>query len=324
MLFKILVVDDDPVTLKLASKYLRDEGYAVETASNGESGWALALKGKPDLIISDWSMPDISGIVLCQRIKANLEYPQLKNIYFILLTAYSDLKHRVYALDAGADECLTKPIDPSELRARVRAGLRLCLLAKSRTEVNRKLMVQNELLSLLDLTDRLTGALNRQAMDKALPRLLEKVRLGDKINGHDCLSILIIGVNDFQQIKDSYGHLIADEVLKAAFERLQDSVTSDTLLYRYDTEKFACITTDLGLVGSLELGKQILEAFSNHPITVDLGLNVQVTIDIGGAIASKDMQGSVKDPIAQAQQALDKATQKGRNRMQMFGEGLNL
>ncbi len=117
----ILIIDDDPVTCLVLRRVLEQQGYAVTIASNGQAGIELA-QAQPALIICDWMMPVMNGIEVCRCLKAD---PDLATTFFILLTSRTELEDRIEGLDAGADEFLSKPIDPNELKARVRAGLRL-------------------------------------------------------------------------------------------------------------------------------------------------------------------------------------------------------
>ncbi|MFS8873216.1 SpoIIE family protein phosphatase [Synechococcus sp. R50.1] len=118
----ILIVDDDPTIRLVLKRSLERQGYTVEMASNGSEGLEQAHLLVPGLIICDWMMPDMDGLEVCRRIKAD---PKFSTTFFILLTARTEVEDRIQGLDAGADEFLSKPIDPNELRARVRAGLRL-------------------------------------------------------------------------------------------------------------------------------------------------------------------------------------------------------
>lgn len=120
--YHILVIDDDPTTRLILAKNLRNQGYEVTAANNGEAGIALATEIKPALIICDWMMPGLDGLEVCRRLKTD---PDLASIFFVLLTAKDDIADRIRGLDAGADEFLSKPIERDELRARVQAGLRL-------------------------------------------------------------------------------------------------------------------------------------------------------------------------------------------------------
>ncbi|MFN4280437.1 PP2C family protein-serine/threonine phosphatase [Thermosynechococcus sp.] len=135
-LYRILVIDDDPTTRLLLRKRLKELGYQVSVASHGREGIAIATAEKPALIICDWMMPELDGLEVCRQIKQDRE---LSRSFFVLLTARGELEDRIQGLDAGADEFLSKPIDPNELRARIQAGLRLY-------QLNQDLLKQKQLL----------------------------------------------------------------------------------------------------------------------------------------------------------------------------------
>lgn len=126
---KILVIDDDATFRFYLSRVLRTQGYEIIVAANGEDGIAKAKELCPAMVICDWVMPDINGLEVCQAIKAD---PKLLTTFFILLSAKGELPaDRIQGLETGADDFLTKPIrDINELRARVRAGLRLHQLSQ--------------------------------------------------------------------------------------------------------------------------------------------------------------------------------------------------
>jgi phosphoserine phosphatase RsbU/P len=118
---RILVVDDDGAIQTFLRRALQKE-YEIFAASDGEEGLERAEQLKPAMIICDWMMPGINGLEVCRQIKMN---PQLSTTFFILLTSLGSVEDRVKGLDAGADDFLCKPIEINELRARVRAGMRL-------------------------------------------------------------------------------------------------------------------------------------------------------------------------------------------------------
>ena len=133
---QILIIDDDPAIQILLKRTLHNQGYEVSVASNGEDGLVLARKIRPGLVLCDWNMPKMNGLQVCRQVKATAE---LSTTMFILLTSRNALEDRVEGLDAGADDFLTKPVEMAELKARVRAGLRL-------HEANRELQLQKQLL----------------------------------------------------------------------------------------------------------------------------------------------------------------------------------
>lgn len=144
-MLQILVIDDDEITQLTLTKILEQQGYQVITASNGEDGLAQAKKSPPALIICDWLMPGMDGIEVCRQVKAT---PQLSTTFFIVLTSLDSVADVVKGLDAGADDFITKPIEQNELKARVRAGLRLYQMSYD-LQVQKQ-MLESELSEALD------------------------------------------------------------------------------------------------------------------------------------------------------------------------------
>ncbi|MBW4520957.1 MAG: SpoIIE family protein phosphatase [Scytolyngbya sp. HA4215-MV1] len=136
----ILIIDDDPIIRVVLQRSLQGQQYEVITASTGEEGIAKAKQFRPALIICDWVMPRIDGLEVCRQIKA---YPELSTTFFILLTSRVALEDRIRGLDTGADDFLSKPVEMSELKARVRAGLRLHQV--TRDLQNQKQKLESEL-----------------------------------------------------------------------------------------------------------------------------------------------------------------------------------
>jgi phosphoserine phosphatase RsbU/P len=137
---QILIIDDDSTTQMLLERTLVMQGYDITLASDGEEGLIKAKAIRPALIICDWIMPRKNGLEVCTQIKST---PELSTTFFILLTSLDSIEDRVKGLDAGADDFLCKPIEMHELKARVRAGLRLHQLSKDLQ--NQKQILEAEL-----------------------------------------------------------------------------------------------------------------------------------------------------------------------------------
>lgn len=137
---KVLVIDDDPTMRLVLQRNLKLQGHEVTVAADGLQGWQVAQDIHPALVICDWMMPGLTGLEVCQRLR---QTPELATTFFILLTSRDQVADRVQGLDSGADDFLVKPIDPSELQARVRAGLRLYQL--NRDLQNQKQRLEDEL-----------------------------------------------------------------------------------------------------------------------------------------------------------------------------------
>ncbi|MGP1383299.1 MAG: PP2C family protein-serine/threonine phosphatase [Thainema sp.] len=133
---QILVIDEDPAILLLAQRSLSHQGYEVALANNGEEGVRKAKSLRPAVVLCDQIMQGLSGLEVCQQIKAD---PALSTTFIILLTARTDIQDRIEGFDSGADDFLTKPVDVNEMNARIRAAMRLYRLNQDLVEQKRLL-----------------------------------------------------------------------------------------------------------------------------------------------------------------------------------------
>jgi sigma-B regulation protein RsbU (phosphoserine phosphatase) len=124
---RVLIVEDDPFFQRVLQKRITNEGYQVQVAADGREGMKAIVTFEPDLVISDWMMPEVDGLELCQSVKTGLREAAP---YFILLTAKGEISDKLLGLQTGADDYLTKPCDQGELMARVRAGVRIITLTQ--------------------------------------------------------------------------------------------------------------------------------------------------------------------------------------------------
>jgi sigma-B regulation protein RsbU (phosphoserine phosphatase) len=170
---QILIIDDDYSTQLLLKRTLASQGYEITLASNGEEGLGKALELRPALVICDWLMPRMNGLDVCRQLKA---IPELSTTFFILLTALDSVEDRVKGLDAGADDFLCKPIEMYELKARVRAGLRLHQLSRDLQQQKRLLEAE-----LAEAAEYVSNILPPPLKDKSLEidvRFLPSRQLG--------------------------------------------------------------------------------------------------------------------------------------------------
>jgi sigma-B regulation protein RsbU (phosphoserine phosphatase) len=173
---RVLLIDDDPTSLMFLSAVLRKQGHEVLTASNAGEGFRLILERQASLVISDWNMPEMPGPELCRKIRS-ARLPHY--VYFILLSVRSDKDSLLEGLEAGADDFLVKPVDPAELRARLRAGERVLRLERELDERNEALDKLNSELSLTYETMR-KDITTAAAIQKSLlprPRVWTEVKL---------------------------------------------------------------------------------------------------------------------------------------------------
>ncbi|MEK7329324.1 MAG: response regulator [Candidatus Eisenbacteria bacterium] len=142
---KVLIVEDDPFFLRVLQKRIASEGYQVMAAADGREGMKAIVTFEPDLVVSDWMMPELDGLELCQSVKTGLREAAP---YFILLTAKGEISDKLLGLETGADDYLIKPCDQGELMARVRAGVRIVSLTQQLRRTVADLQVANAELGL--------------------------------------------------------------------------------------------------------------------------------------------------------------------------------
>jgi diguanylate cyclase (GGDEF)-like protein len=227
---QVLVVDDSPVYRKIIEHTLEDGGYAPLFAKSGREAMDLYAQHAPAIVITDWLMPDFSGLELCERIRGDA---QRLYTYIIVLTSISEKDNVVKGLAAGADDYLTKPFDPGELLARIGVGRRTI-------ELHREIDAKNRLLDELAHTDSLTGLPNRRAIEEWAGRQLR----GAARHGF-ALWVAHGDLDNFKCINDNYGHDAGDQVLQKFGEVLRENTRASDLSGRMGGDEFLLVMTHL-------------------------------------------------------------------------------
>ena len=149
---RVLVVDDSRAQRTVVAVSLKRQGFDVVEAGSGDEALAILRQTPVDLVLSDWMMPGMDGLELCRQVRT---LPQEGYVYFILLTSKSEKGAVAHGLDVGADDFLTKPVSPDELRARIYAGDRILKMTRELSEKNRLITTTlNEMSALYDALDR--------------------------------------------------------------------------------------------------------------------------------------------------------------------------
>jgi putative two-component system response regulator len=180
---RILVVDDLPENLEMHRELLEPEGYAVETAADGQEALDKAFAHPPDLVIMDVSMPRLDGIEACRRLKADL---RTRFVPVVLVTALGHRENRLAGIGAGADDFLSKPVDIDQLLARVRSALRLRALLDQLEEA------ENVLVSLANAVEA-KDAYTRGHSDR-VARLAERLARKAGLDGDTCRNVRRAGL----------------------------------------------------------------------------------------------------------------------------------
>jgi diguanylate cyclase (GGDEF)-like protein len=295
---KVLVAEDDPIFRRLLQNRLQNWGYQVVIVRDGAEAWEMLQQpDAPSLLILDWMMPAIDGLELCRRIRKKQSDTYQ---YILLLTGKDDKQDLIDGLNAGADDYLTKPFDIGELRARLRAGKRILSL-------QHELIKAREALRFDATHDALTGVWSRGA---ALHLLGAEVQRGARAN--TSTGILMVDLDHFKAVNDTYGHLTGDEVLKEAANRISQAVRSYDFVGRYGGEEFIAILANCTLEDLRVVAERIRSSVADLPIGTNGG-EVKATVSIGGVVTTN--QAHDLEFLAAADSALYEAKRSGRNRV---------
>jgi two-component system, cell cycle response regulator len=301
---KILVADDSPVYRKLVEQSLTQEYCTVLLAKNGRQALDLFAEHQPALVITDWTMPDISGIELCQRIRRDF---QQFYAYVILLTGNTDKEEVIAGLAAGADDYLTKPFHPGELQARVRVGRRIA-------DLHHQLQAKNRQLEEMALTDPLTGLPNRRAIDAwAIRQLSAAARHNFPI------WVIMADLDHFKRINDTHGHDTGDMVLKRFADVLKSNTRQSNICGRLGGEEFLVVITHAEKENVRTAVERIRKQFETQEFTV-AGHTFGATASFGIAPFHGTAPPGFGDLVSRADSALYSAKHKGRNRVEFAME----
>lgn len=308
----ILLVDDDPATLLMLKKVLSTAGCTVHTANNSTQALQLTLTHRPHIIITDWFLPEFNGLELIRTLR-DLEIGQ--SLYIMVLTALDDKEKLAEAFDAGADDFLVKPVDLKIFQARLKAGLRVVHAWQEMEEECDRLKRETLRLSITNrqseeaaLTDSLTRLYNRRY---AMKRLTTEW-VGSSRNEQP-LSLLVLDVDHFKNINDTYGHHVGDEVLKRLAEMLVDFTRSPDVACRIGGEEFCILAPATPLSGALNQAERLRKTIEQQVIVVG-DISLKLTVSIGVAQKLPGLT-DVVEMIKLADEALYRAKREGRNRV---------
>lgn len=298
--FKILVADDSPIYRKLVEHALCDERYTVLFAKNGRQAVELFAQHQPALVVTDWVMPDITGIDLCEHIRGQA---QTAYTYIIMLTSMTDKDKIVSGLAAGADDYLTKPFHAGELLARVGVGRRV-------VDLHRQIEAKNRQLEELALTDALTGLPNRRAIEAWAPGQLEGAT-----RHRFSFWVVMADLDCFKNVNDTYGHAAGDTVLKSFAEIMKTNTRRSNFCARIGGEEFLLILTHAEKENVQVAIGRVREQFEAQSFTFgEHRLRVTASFGVAGwqGTGSPDFNLLMN----QADLALYSAKHNGRNRIE--------
>lgn len=298
----VLIIDDSVTVREQIIRTL--ESFSLFTryyeAEDGLEGFKKLLSSPVDIILCDLEMPRIDGFKFLSMLKSR---PDLQDIPVLILTGMGDRERKIKGLEQGASDYITKPFDPEELVARVKVHLKI---KKLQDELKRS----NELLLELSNTDHLTGLFNRRYMMEALDKEVQRtVRKGGN------LSLIMLDIDHFKLVNDSFGHLQGDVVLQKVALLLQKELRSYDCAARYGGEEFVAILPDSSLKEAVFVADRIRLSVQNTKFNGPLA-QLNLSVSLGVSWFSTGQTTTVDGFIKQADDALYRAKSNGRNRVE--------
>ena len=292
---KILIAEDDFISCKALENNLKEWGYEVVSARDGNQAWELAKTIDFRLAILDWNMPGIDGIELSHRIRNECQKEDSKYIYIILLTGRGGQDDIIQGLSTGADDYMTKPYSYVELKYRVQNGERIIKNEDKRIR--------------LASLDNLTKLWNR---NKIFDFLDTELKRGERENTPT--GLVMIDIDHFKRVNDRYGHLIGDEVLVEVADRLKNAIRPYDRIGRYGGDEILVVLPNCGNKEAKNIAKRLYDSVTKEKIPTEVG-SLKINISIGGVSNEGSPQVSKMELIQASDTALLSAKKKGRDRI---------
>jgi two-component system cell cycle response regulator len=296
---KILIAEDDKVSLRILEKNISGWGYDIVVAGNGEEALRTLRAGDVRLAILDWMMPGTNGIEICRFIRQDVGP---KYVYIIMLTSRDRRQDIVEGLEAGADDYMAKPVNFLELRARIQTGRRV-------VELEDRLLESNRMLKDLASRDNLTSLWNRANVFQFLEEDLARGRRESRP-----VSAIMIDVDNFKTVNDAHGHLAGDIVLIEVAKRLERGVRPYDKVGRYGGDEMLVILPGCGLAEAAAIGERLRRFISGEKLRTPAG-DLDVTVTLGCSSSELFPDATAETLVQASDAALYKGKSQGRNRV---------
>ena len=295
---RILVVEDQDFERRKIEQTLQADSDITMMAAGSAEAMELAGVHNFDLLIVSLNLAAEDGLRLCSLLRSA---EKTRSVPLVMVAKEGDMPRIAQGLEIGAHDYILRPLDTSELRARVRTQIR-------RKRFQDRLRSTYEISLSMALTDTLTGLYNRRYLEVHLEKLLEKNKAS-----HKSLAVLMMDIDHFKKVNDTRGHDVGDEVLKVFAQRLQENLRSFDLVARMGGEEFVAILPDVNERRAQMVAERLRRAVADTPVpcSVEEGA-LTITTSIGGAF----VQGGALDAheaLRIADTNLYKAKESGRN-----------
>ena len=296
----ILLVEDQDLMAGKITEYLGEAGHQVSRAVSGAETLEKSSAAEMDLIIVSLRLAGEDGLRLCSQFRSQ---DATRHVPILLLIDEGDLQELAKGLDLGVTDYLIRPIDKNEL------------LARARTQIRRR-RYHDKLRNMLDksvslaYTDPLTGIYNRRYMDSHLDRKIMEIGETNKP-----VSVMMLDIDHFKKVNDTYGHGAGDEVLKGVAGRIDGGIRDFDLLARYGGEEFVVIMPSTPADDALMVAERLRKRLEREPFAVsESDEPLAVTASIGVA-TTRDANETAEALLGRADKALYQAKDAGRNQV---------
>jgi two-component system, cell cycle response regulator len=314
---KIVLIDPEEMSVQLAER-LNSVGFEVVIADSLDSANEQIRTFQPDLIIADIQLKSNNGRNIIKELKST----SARDISIVMIVPEAGVSCVMYGLLSGASDYIVKPYNFTEVYTRINTQFRALKVQRELERRNRELLEKNRLLEHMTITDSLTGLYNRRYI---LGRLASEISHASRYQ--ECISFIMIDIDHFKRINDKFGHLAGDVVLRDLASHIRLSVRDVDIAARYGGEEFlvACPNTDIRGAGIL--AERIRSSIENAKFHYnDLPIPVTVSLGIRSSIPEiqRNVQEEINKAIGNADTALYKAKANGRNRVEVYMEGMTL
>ena len=302
---KVLVAEDENISRRELEKYLKDMDYEVISCKDGLEAWdVIQSENAPNLLVLDWMMPGIDGVEMCRKVRKLAREPYT---FILLLTSKGEQEDIIEGMEAGADDYITKPFHQNELRVRLEAGKRI-------VKLNKEILDMRNDLKRRAIYDELTGLYNRYYMVEILEKEFSRVQ-----RYKTELSCLLLDLDYFKEVNDTFGHPFGDMVLREFSICLKQEARETDIPFRYGGEEFMLLLPNTDIVGAQNVAEKIRSACETKKYD-DGNNSTSVTVSIGIASVKQHQLINSKEFMAFADKALYRAKAEGRNRVEVYME----
>jgi two-component system cell cycle response regulator len=294
---RVLVVDDDPINIKILSDALKMDGYIIQTASSGEVAIQQIEEYDPELVLMDYNMGKMTGLDTLKLLRARKNY-----VAVVFVSGNTDSGLVTQCLEAGADDFIRKPAKLDELRSRVKVRFRL-------KDLTDQLMIANEKLQALAITDDITGLFNMRTMYERIENELKRAK---RYGRH--VSCVMMDIDHFKEVNDLHDHLFGSFVIKELGRLIKRNMRDMDFAARYGGDEFLIVLPETNAEGAVVFTERLRAVIEAH--TFDDGKSkLKRTCSFGYSTSDPAAAPDARDLVREADHALYRAKDSGRNRI---------